>query len=422
MATGKITLNQDVENNMELDFQLHHPFISPPPFHHLQNLPQQQPQQPQNSQFYPVLPADYHSIFPVFPILVEPFPMDLNFFDGFFPDIGAGLVQEPVTVLPPSVAVMSPPPVLVQPPRQCAAPSVTRAARNKRKVVRQRGSGSSRAGSYVNPTVQNPPPTVSFDEADGGEFITHPFDANRKLKFVLQKELRKSDVNSLGRIVLPKRDVEENLPYLSFKEGIHLTALDLFSHDTWFVRYRFWPNNGSRMYVLENTAEFVEQNDLRIGDMVTIYQDESRQLYILGTKVENPQALPPIMEPRTRKREREQEQMVTQVGMMVNDKSKPKTYTVGESSSNNTATIAATTPAEMSLSVTKCSSPNNNDTMGEEFLFLNNSPLVDLDEFDFSQLECLTGFDDYDLTMYDDFFDEQKIENSGKNVVENPAL
>uniref|UniRef100_A0A803QGN7 Uncharacterized protein n=1 Tax=Cannabis sativa TaxID=3483 RepID=A0A803QGN7_CANSA len=50
---------------------------------------------------------------------------------------------------------------------------------------------------------------------------------------------------------------------------------------------RYWSNNKSRMYVLENTGEFVKQNGLEIGDSIALYEDECKNLYISmkkGTK------------------------------------------------------------------------------------------------------------------------------------------
>ncbi|CAA6674972.1 unnamed protein product [Spirodela intermedia] len=86
------------------------------------------------------------------------------------------------------------------------------------------------------------------------------------LRYVLHKELKNSDVTSLGRIVLPK-----------------ITVRDMFSPDAWRMRYRFWPNNKSRMYVLENTGDYIKKNGLSCGDVVALYQDEYKQLkYILS--------------------------------------------------------------------------------------------------------------------------------------------
>ncbi|CAA7394379.1 unnamed protein product [Spirodela intermedia] len=101
--------------------------------------------------------------------------------------------------------------------------------------------------------------------------------------YVLHKELKNSDVTSLGRIVLPKRESETYLPFLAVKEGIQITVRDMFSPDAWRMRYRFWPNNKSRMYVLENTGDYIKKNGLSCGDVVALYQDEYKQLkYILS--------------------------------------------------------------------------------------------------------------------------------------------
>ncbi|PKA57293.1 B3 domain-containing protein LFL1 [Apostasia shenzhenica] len=76
------------------------------------------------------------------------------------------------------------------------------------------------------------------------------------LRFLLQKELRNSDVSSLGRIVLPKRETESHLPVLTAREGISLPMQDLETSQLWSFKFRFWPNNKSRMYILESTAQF----------------------------------------------------------------------------------------------------------------------------------------------------------------------
>ncbi|KAM7500779.1 hypothetical protein LguiA_025193 [Lonicera macranthoides] len=85
---------------------------------------------------------------------------------------------------------------------------------------------------------------------------------NRKLRVLLQKDLSSSDVGTVGRIVLPKREAERNLPSLSDKEG-----------------------------------DFVGQNGLEIGDCLTIYEDESKNLYFSIRKAEKP-AQQPLNEPR----------------------------------------------------------------------------------------------------------------------------
>ncbi|KAE8685813.1 Ribosomal protein S5 family protein [Hibiscus syriacus] len=102
--------------------------------------------------------------------------------------------------------------------------------------------------------------------------------STQRLRVLLKKELKNSDVGSLGRIVLPKRETEANLPILCDKEGIRITLKDVYSNNEWTLKYKFWINNKSRMYVLENTGDFVRQNGMRNGDSLTLYEDESMNL------------------------------------------------------------------------------------------------------------------------------------------------
>ncbi|XP_064953761.1 B3 domain-containing protein Os04g0676600-like [Musa acuminata AAA Group] len=76
----------------------------------------------------------------------------------------------------------------------------------------------------------------------------------KELQMILCKELTNSDVSNIGRIVLPKREAEAYLPPLSEREGILLDMDDMTLAVTWKFKFRFWPNNKSRMYILENTG------------------------------------------------------------------------------------------------------------------------------------------------------------------------
>ncbi|KAF7851201.1 hypothetical protein BT93_L4346 [Corymbia citriodora subsp. variegata] len=107
----------------------------------------------------------------------------------------------------------------------------------------------------------------------------------KRLRMLLKKELKNSDVRSLGRIVLPKREAEENLPIVPDKEGIQLVIRDVSSPHEWTLRYRYWSNNNSRMYLFENAGELVKQNGLDIGDSITFYEDECKKIYFSIEKV-----------------------------------------------------------------------------------------------------------------------------------------
>ncbi|KMZ63892.1 hypothetical protein ZOSMA_390G00060 [Zostera marina] len=104
------------------------------------------------------------------------------------------------------------------------------------------------------------------------------------VRFVLQKELRNSDVGSLGRMVLPKKEAELYLPGLTAREGIMINMDDMSTLQEWTFKYRFWPNNRSRMYVLENTGEFVKIHGLQVGDFIMVYRDDCRDRYIIRAR------------------------------------------------------------------------------------------------------------------------------------------
>ncbi|XLS55180.1 hypothetical protein HN51_004935, partial [Arachis hypogaea] len=97
--------------------------------------------------------------------------------------------------------------------------------------------------------------------------------SEKNLRFLLQKVLKQSDVGSLGRIVLPKKEAETHLPELEARDGITITMEDIGTSRVWNMRYRYWPNNKSRMYLLENTGDFVKANGLQEGDFIVIYSD-----------------------------------------------------------------------------------------------------------------------------------------------------
>ncbi|KAF8677929.1 hypothetical protein HU200_046284 [Digitaria exilis] len=91
--------------------------------------------------------------------------------------------------------------------------------------------------------VRRPPaPRLAVNELDLNAAALDPDNYATGLRVLLQKELRNSDVSQLGRIVLPKKEAESYLPVLISKDGKSLCI--------------YWPNNKSRMYVLENTGEY----------------------------------------------------------------------------------------------------------------------------------------------------------------------
>ncbi|KAG6471213.1 hypothetical protein ZIOFF_072314 [Zingiber officinale] len=156
-----------------------------------------------------------------------------------------------------------------------------RATRRRKMVAKQRGRRSRRRpASETNPASVSPPPppppprlcpafspiefqpqSKSIHEGSVLDLNVPALDPDQAvagLRFLLQKELRNSDVSQLGRIVLPKKEAEAYLPNLTYREGIAINMDDLENLHVWTFKYRFWPNNRSRMYILENTGDDVE--------------------------------------------------------------------------------------------------------------------------------------------------------------------
>ncbi|KAL7613486.1 B3 domain-containing transcription factor ABI3 [Lactuca sativa] len=102
-----------------------------------------------------------------------------------------------------------------------------------------------------------------------------------RLAFLFYKKLHKSDVNSIGRIVLPKKPAEAHLPVLLKNDSVILQMNDLNTGDEWSFKFRYWPNNRSRMYVLEGTGSFTKKHGLEADDYILLYQDLVDQNYLI---------------------------------------------------------------------------------------------------------------------------------------------
>ncbi|KAI4375405.1 hypothetical protein MLD38_013279 [Melastoma candidum] len=105
-----------------------------------------------------------------------------------------------------------------------------------------------------------------------------------KLRFLFEKELKNSDVSPFRRMVLPKKSAEAHLPMLDSKEGIIITMDDIDGIHVWSFKYRFWPNNNGRMYVLENTGDFVSTHGLQPGDSIAVYQNDQAHKFVIQAK------------------------------------------------------------------------------------------------------------------------------------------
>ncbi|XP_021762480.1 B3 domain-containing transcription factor FUS3-like [Chenopodium quinoa] len=155
----------------------------------------------------------------------------------------------------------------------------------KKRMARQRRSSVSLlpfASSSSTSTTPHVPTSLSLPAR-----VVDP----RRLRFLFQKQLQNSDVSTLRRMVLPKKAAESHLPHLETKEGIYISMDDMDGMHVWNFKYRFWPNNNSRMYVLENTGDFVTAHRLQVGDLIMVYQDIINLNYVIQAKNTTPQEI-----------------------------------------------------------------------------------------------------------------------------------
>ncbi|KAI3688576.1 hypothetical protein L2E82_46236 [Cichorium intybus] len=109
---------------------------------------------------------------------------------------------------------------------------------------------------------------------------------------LFEKSLTASDADmKLGRIVIPKRYAEAFFPEVCEPKGIMLNVLDMESKE-WEFLFRYWPNCGSKTYVLEGLRDFMISHKLQAGDTVSFYSVEPGGKMAIGFR-KNSVAKPP---------------------------------------------------------------------------------------------------------------------------------
>jgi bifunctional DNA-binding transcriptional regulator/antitoxin component of YhaV-PrlF toxin-antitoxin module len=96
-----------------------------------------------------------------------------------------------------------------------------------------------------------------------------------------EKQLTSSDVSASGRVVVPKAIAEQYLPRIDNPGGMELVVEDA-AGDKYTLRFRFWINNQSRMYLLEGTAELQHHLHLKMGDVLIFAQKEDSTIVLAG--------------------------------------------------------------------------------------------------------------------------------------------
>ncbi|KAF7803432.1 B3 domain-containing transcription factor LEC2 [Senna tora] len=154
--------------------------------------------------------------------------------------------------------------------------------RRKQALQRSRSSNSSEICAALIPQAKREVPIRQETKTKNPYKFCAP--DGKMLRDILTKKLRSCDVGSLGRIVLPKKESEKNLPALHSREGIQILLKDVFSNQHWNMKFKYWANANSRMYILENTGEFIKYYQLQIGDSITLYEDKQKNLYVSARK------------------------------------------------------------------------------------------------------------------------------------------
>lgn len=106
-------------------------------------------------------------------------------------------------------------------------------------------------------------------------------DSNSTIIPLFEKILSASDAGRIGRLVLPKACAEAYFPPISQPEGIPVRIQDVKGKE-WVFQFRFWPNNNSRMYVLEGVTPCIQSMQLQAGDTVTFSRMDPEGKLLMG--------------------------------------------------------------------------------------------------------------------------------------------
>ncbi|BBN16131.1 RAV-like factor [Marchantia polymorpha subsp. ruderalis] len=106
-------------------------------------------------------------------------------------------------------------------------------------------------------------------------------DSNATITPLFEKMLSASDAGRIGRLVLPKACAEAYFPAISQPEGLPMKIQDITGKE-WLFQFRFWPNNNSRMYVLEGVTPCIQSMQLLAGDTVTFSRLDPEGKLVMG--------------------------------------------------------------------------------------------------------------------------------------------
>ncbi|GAU36861.1 hypothetical protein TSUD_213850 [Trifolium subterraneum] len=158
--------------------------------------------------------------------------------------------------------------------RTCVLPSATEIVDGK---LEGKTSSISQQGQYSHPILANQSKTGVTVNLETNKGMTSLPRIGRPPADVLSP----SDAGRIGRLVLPKACAETFLPPIVQSEGVPLQFQDVKGNE-WTFQFRFWPNNNSRMYVLEGVTPCIQFLRLNAGDTVTFSRIDPGEKFVLG--------------------------------------------------------------------------------------------------------------------------------------------
>ncbi|KAL8253121.1 hypothetical protein R6Q59_036814 [Mikania micrantha] len=113
--------------------------------------------------------------------------------------------------------------------------------------------------------------------------ISGDLKSNCTITPLFEKVLSASDAGRIGRLVLPKACAEAYFPAINQSEGLPIRIQDIKGGE-WTFQFRFWPNNNSRMYVLEGVTPCIQNMQLQAGDTVIFSRLDPGEKLVIGCR------------------------------------------------------------------------------------------------------------------------------------------
>ncbi|KAJ1633782.1 hypothetical protein T492DRAFT_537729 [Pavlovales sp. CCMP2436] len=150
---------------------------------------------------------------------------------------------------------------------QPVAKSSKRAATDAPHAGSPSAAGGTGPSTECGASAPHVPPSVDAEVSENpGDWILniHP-----SSQILFEKKLTHSDTNRLGRMVLPKSHAEQHFNDLDGHTGVPIVVGDIFGRQ-WSFKYRWWPNNNSKMYLLEGIHAFIRAGGFQAGDIFVL--------------------------------------------------------------------------------------------------------------------------------------------------------